>query len=131
MEDGVDVPQTGRLSFATFESNVLFVLRFMIDTGVVGGSWVTAHAGKYTVGGGSNSTRIKLSTCQIDIHLSYRCVYMHAVVCTSVHARDQMWRCSSLLRYSLVSGFFQVPSLFCLLGLLLYFTSEVVKEYSL
>ena len=69
----MDVPHVGRLSFSTFESNVLFVLRFMIDTGVVGGSWVSAHAGKYAVGGtGSNCTRSKLSTCQIDIHLSYR-----------------------------------------------------------
>lgn len=70
----MDVEHIGKLAFSTFESNVLFVLRFMIDTGVVGGSWVTVHAGKYAVGGGSsNSKRSKLSTCQIDLHLSYRC----------------------------------------------------------
>lgn len=70
----MDVDRLGRMSFSTFESNVLFVLRFMIDTGVVGGCWITAQAGKYSVaGGGGNSTRPKLSTCQIDIHMNYRC----------------------------------------------------------
>jgi DNA polymerase elongation subunit (family B) len=83
MEDGVDVDQIGKMNFSTFESNVLFVLRFMIDTGVVGGSWVTAHAGKYSVGGGSKNKRTKLSTCQIDIHLSFRCGH-YALVCFAV-----------------------------------------------
>lgn len=73
MEDGLDVDSGNKLCFSTFESNVLFVLRFMIDTGVVGGCWVTAHAGKYAVGTAcTTSKRSKLSTCQIDIHLNYR-----------------------------------------------------------
>lgn len=73
LEDGVDLPHGGgRIAFETFESNVLFVLRFMIDCGVVGGCWVSAPAGKYEVGG--KGDRGMLSTCQIDIHLNYRCV---------------------------------------------------------
>lgn len=72
LEDGVDVPGgAGRIAFETFESNVLFVLRFMIDCGVVGGCWVSAPAGKYEVGG--TKERAMLSTCQIDIHLNFKC----------------------------------------------------------
>lgn len=72
LEDGVDLPGgAGRIAFETFESNVLFVLRFMIDCGVVGGCWVSAPAGQYEVGG--TEDRAKLSTCQIDVHLNYKC----------------------------------------------------------
>ena len=35
-------------TFTTFESNVLFALRFMIDHDVVGGNWVELPAGQYT-----------------------------------------------------------------------------------
>jgi hypothetical protein len=73
LEDGVDLGSLGlqRMSFDTFESNVLFVLRYMIDAAVVGGCWVSAPRGKYRVGGAGG--RPKLSTCQLDLHLSYRC----------------------------------------------------------
>ena len=74
LEDGVELGRLGlpRTAFDTFESNVLFVLRYMIDAGVVGGGWVSAPAGKYHVGGAGGS-RAKMSTCQLDLHLSYRC----------------------------------------------------------
>ena len=36
------------LTFQTFESNVLYTLRFMVDRGVVGGNWVELPAGCYT-----------------------------------------------------------------------------------
>jgi DNA polymerase delta subunit 1 len=61
-----------RVQFDTYESNVLFVLRYMIDAGVVGGCWVSVPAGKYDIGG--KNGRPKLSTCQLDLHLNYGCV---------------------------------------------------------
>ena len=75
LEDGVELGRLGlsRVSFDTFESNVLFVLRYMIDAGVVGGGWVSAPAGKYAVGA-AGVARGKLSTCQLDLHLHFRCV---------------------------------------------------------
>jgi DNA polymerase delta subunit 1 len=73
VEDGIDVPGlAGRHIFESFESNVLFVLRFMIDSGVVGGSWVSVKPGKYDVGGSPG--RPKLSHCSVDVHLNYRYV---------------------------------------------------------
>ncbi|XLT09012.1 hypothetical protein HN51_054805 [Arachis hypogaea] len=34
-------------SFMTYESNVLFALRFMIDCNIAGGNWIEIPAGKY------------------------------------------------------------------------------------
>ena len=82
LEDGVDVPGgAGRVAFETFESNVLFVLRFMIDCGVVGGCWVSAPEGKYELGG--TPDRAMLSTCQIDVHLNFQCE-PHGLVCLAM-----------------------------------------------
>lgn len=76
LEEGLEIPSLGlRMAFDTFESNVLFVLRFMIDCAIVGGCWVGAPAGKYALGG--EGGRPKLSTCQYDVHLSYRDVVAH------------------------------------------------------
>jgi DNA polymerase elongation subunit (family B) len=67
-----------RITFETFESNVLFVLRYMIDAGIVGGGWVSAPAGRYQIGG--QNGRPKLSTCQLDLHMNYRCVQVDSLL---------------------------------------------------
>ena len=46
----------------TYESNIAFTLRFMIDTKVVGMNWVELPAGKYQV----HSNNEKRSLCQIE-----------------------------------------------------------------
>jgi DNA polymerase delta subunit 1 len=48
----------------TFESNILFPLRFMIDCNIMGGSWIEVHPGKYKVASNPKST------CQIEINIS-------------------------------------------------------------
>ena len=53
--------------FTTYESNVLFALRFMIDHGVVGGNWVELPAAMHTYQGPAN--RNKLSHCQMEAHI--------------------------------------------------------------
>lgn len=47
----------------TYESDILFVMRFMIDTNLVGCSWVRVEPGKYHVV--SNEKRI--SQCQLEV----------------------------------------------------------------
>src|SRR5438270_3054614 len=44
----------------TFESNLDFALRFMIDTKISGGSWIGLRAGKYSV------RSVFTSHCQIE-----------------------------------------------------------------
>lgn len=53
--------------FTTYESNVLFALRFMIDHKVVGGNWVELPAGMHTYQGPASSN--KLSHCQMEAHI--------------------------------------------------------------
>ncbi|EIW79208.1 hypothetical protein CONPUDRAFT_138364 [Coniophora puteana RWD-64-598 SS2] len=49
--------------YPTFESNVAYVLRFMIDTKVVGMNWIEIPAGKYKL----VPQKDKKSTCQLEL----------------------------------------------------------------
>lgn len=49
----------------TYESNVLFALRFMIDCNVVGGNWIEVPARKY------KKTSKSLSNCQLEFDCLY------------------------------------------------------------
>jgi DNA polymerase delta subunit 1 len=49
-EAGLPVDGWGARSFLTYESHVLYALRYMVDAGIVGGAWVTLPAGKYALG---------------------------------------------------------------------------------
>jgi DNA polymerase family B, exonuclease domain len=55
----------------TYESNVLFTLRWMVDAGVVGGSWIELPAGSWI-------RRMPLMTfCQIEVHVRHDRVISH------------------------------------------------------
>ena len=56
----------------TFESNVLYALRFMIDTKMGGGSWVEIGAGKWKVQEGTCT-----SYCQIEAHCRWNDLIAH------------------------------------------------------
>lgn len=56
--------------FNTFESNILFPLRFMVDRAIVGMSWVRATAGTY-VSIDPSKTYGRMSNCQIELALHY------------------------------------------------------------
>ena len=49
----------------TFESNMAYTLRFMIDTKVLGMNWIEVPAGNYTL------VHAKRSKCQIEISVRY------------------------------------------------------------
>jgi DNA polymerase delta subunit 1 len=65
LEKGINIEGVGQRSFLTYESNVLFALRFMIDCDVVGGNWVELPAGSYL-----RSSR-QLSYCQLEVDIQY------------------------------------------------------------
>ncbi|KAH9176053.1 DNA polymerase family B-domain-containing protein [Lactarius sanguifluus] len=58
----------------TFESNIPYTLRFMIDTKVVGMNWIEIPAGKYTLLKG----REKKSSCQIELLVKWDQFISHA-----------------------------------------------------
>ncbi|KAG2070221.1 hypothetical protein BDR04DRAFT_1100449 [Suillus decipiens] len=58
---------------ATFESNIVYTLRFMIDTKVVGMNWIEIPAGQYKL----VSEKDKKSTCQIELRVRWDAFISH------------------------------------------------------
>lgn len=62
----VMIPTFARAEMQTYESNIQFALRFMIDYKIVGASWIKCPAGKYQV----VPDQEKISRCQYEITFS-------------------------------------------------------------
>eukprot|EP00808_Paulinella_micropora_P029317 g78653.t1 len=61
--------------FTTYESNVPFVLRWMIDTDVRGGSWLTVPGGKYKLRPASQAK----SHCNLELECSHSDLMAHPI----------------------------------------------------
>ncbi|KAL1301127.1 DNA polymerase delta catalytic subunit [Arachis ipaensis] len=72
LDRGIQLNGLGMKSFMTYESNVLFALRFMIDCNIVGGNWIEIPAGKY------KKTARSLSNCQLEFDCLYSELISHA-----------------------------------------------------
>ncbi|XP_023518307.1 DNA polymerase delta catalytic subunit [Cucurbita pepo subsp. pepo] len=72
LDRGIQIDGFGMKSFMTYESNVLFALRFMIDCNVVGGNWIEVPVGKY------KKTVRNLSYCQLEFDCLYSDLISHA-----------------------------------------------------
>ncbi|KAM1443501.1 hypothetical protein ACFX2I_039776 [Malus domestica] len=70
LEKGILIDGLGMKKFMTYDSNVLFALRFMIDCNIVGGNWIEVPAGKY-------KTTKPLSYCQLEFHCLYLDLISH------------------------------------------------------
>jgi DNA polymerase delta subunit 1 len=67
--EGVRLPGTGSTApCQPFESNVPFVLRYMIDNKIGGASWLSLPGGSYKVRGENE----KKTHCQLEIDISYK-----------------------------------------------------------
>ncbi|CAL9107250.1 unnamed protein product [Musa acuminata var. zebrina] len=72
LERGITIDGIGSKNFLTYESNILFALRFMIDCNIVGGNWIEISAGKY-------KKAIKsMSYCQLELDCLYSELISHA-----------------------------------------------------
>ncbi|GAB4835573.1 DNA polymerase delta catalytic subunit [Ancistrocladus abbreviatus] len=71
LDKGIQIDGLGMKSFLTYESNVLFALRFMIDCNIVGGNWIDVRAGKYM------KTVKTLSYCQLEFDCLYSDLISH------------------------------------------------------
>ncbi|KAJ1460963.1 DNA polymerase family B-domain-containing protein [Pelagophyceae sp. CCMP2097] len=72
--DGVPIPGQGRLQLRTYESNVPFVLRFMIDMGITGCSWLELPRGSFS----ERKPTEKKSRCQREVDVVFDSVVAHA-----------------------------------------------------
>ncbi|GMP26432.1 hypothetical protein CsSME_00002866 [Camellia sinensis var. sinensis] len=72
LDRGIQIDGLGMKSFMTYESNVLFALRFMIDCNIVGGNWIEVPTGKY------RKSAKNLSYCQLEFDCLYSDLISHA-----------------------------------------------------
>uniref|UniRef100_M4C6L4 DNA polymerase delta catalytic subunit n=1 Tax=Hyaloperonospora arabidopsidis (strain Emoy2) TaxID=559515 RepID=M4C6L4_HYAAE len=75
LEAGLTLPGCDFRNYQTYESNVPFILRFMIDEDVRGCNWVEAPHGTYSVRLSSQ----KMSLCQLEIDITYDNLVSHAL----------------------------------------------------
>lgn len=71
LDKGLQIDGLGMKSFMTYESNILFALRFMVDCNIVGGNWIEVPAGKY------KKTAKSLSYCQLEFDCLYSDLISH------------------------------------------------------
>ncbi|XP_011099704.1 DNA polymerase delta catalytic subunit [Sesamum indicum] len=71
LDRGIQIDGLGMKSFMTYESNVLFALRFMIDCNIVGGNWIEVPHGKY------KKTARNLSYCQLEFDCLFSDLISH------------------------------------------------------
>jgi DNA polymerase delta subunit 1 len=77
VESGLSV--NGRyLGHTTYESNVIYPLRFMTDCGVVGGNWVALPAGSYRLGPAGGPGAPRATHCQVEASAHYSSLTSHA-----------------------------------------------------
>uniref|UniRef100_A0A1J3K960 DNA polymerase n=2 Tax=Noccaea caerulescens TaxID=107243 RepID=A0A1J3K960_NOCCA len=72
LDRGIQIDGLGMRSFQTYESNIVFALRFMVDRDIVGGNWIEVPTGKY------KKDARTLSYCQLEFHCLYSDLISHA-----------------------------------------------------
>ena len=80
LKDGISVPGLGQVSLGSFESNVPFTLRFLIDNEMTGCNWVEAPAGSYKARarGSGGDGFAPTSRCTLEIDVVYDSLVSHA-----------------------------------------------------
>ena len=74
LEQGFGCPGYGSLQYQTYESNMPYVLRFLIDNSIVGCNWVECPAGTWKMRRGHGQ---KQGRCQIELDIVYTQLVSH------------------------------------------------------
>uniref|UniRef100_A0A452RIS1 DNA polymerase n=1 Tax=Ursus americanus TaxID=9643 RepID=A0A452RIS1_URSAM len=80
LEQGIRVAGLGTPSFAPYEANVDFEIRFMVDTDIVGCNWLELPAGKYVLrqeGKVWGSPGVVATLCQLEADVLWSDVVSH------------------------------------------------------
>ena len=75
-EEGISLPGIGTVRGSTYESNVPFVLRFMIDKKIQGADWVELPAATYSI----RDSAAKASRCSFEVDVVCDNVVPHECV---------------------------------------------------
>ena len=72
-DDGVSLPNVGLIRGQTYESNVPFVLRFMIDNNIQGADWIEFPAKTFSI----RDENSKISRCTMEVDIFYDQLVVH------------------------------------------------------
>ncbi|XP_074660043.1 DNA polymerase delta catalytic subunit-like [Tubulanus polymorphus] len=83
MESGFQIPDYGHQAFSVYECDIAYVVRFMVDTNVVGCNWIEIPKGKYKLREqqtttSSSNDRAFVSRCQIELDVSWEDFISHS-----------------------------------------------------
>ncbi|XP_072033784.1 DNA polymerase delta catalytic subunit-like [Amphiura filiformis] len=78
LEQGISVPPYPAQGFQSYESNIDFEIRFMVDTDVVGCNWIELPAGKYQLRKLSGGANAPTSLCQIELDIAWDAFISHS-----------------------------------------------------
>lgn len=73
LQNGLSIGKHGTKSFLTYESNIPFALRLMVDLDMRGGAWVEVPANTYAI----RDTRAKQTHCQLEVDLAWTDLVVH------------------------------------------------------
>ena len=76
LDDGVQLSGCGVIRGQTYESNVPFVLRFMIDNEISGADWVELPAGKYSI----IPLNLQKSRCNLELNIFFNNIIHHECI---------------------------------------------------
>eukprot|EP00775_Hariotina_reticulata_P002392 gene2392-2696_t len=78
LEDGVRLASGQNLpGLASYESNVLYALRFMVDTNMGGGQWLEIPPGCWKAAAGAEGSAGRATWCQIEAHCVWDKIIAH------------------------------------------------------
>lgn len=94
LDDGINVSGYGTLRGLTYESNVPFVLRFMIDNNISGADWIELPATTYSIITNNNNNnnsnngnnyynsniQEQISRCTIEVNIFYNHIISHECI---------------------------------------------------
>lgn len=67
LESGIRYNSNPERAYITYESNIEYEIRFMVDTAVVGCNWIELPAGKYRI----RNDNMKTSRCQLEVDIAW------------------------------------------------------------
>ena len=69
LEKGIMLPDRGFENFLTYESNLPFVLRYMVDKAIMGASWVELSKSTYVIR--REAERTSTVQLEVDVEVLY------------------------------------------------------------
>lgn len=79
-DDGVSISNGSYFKGQTFESNVPFVLRFMIDNNITGSDWIEFPRGTYSIRGPTE----RVSRCTYEVDITFNNIITHE--CSGIYS---------------------------------------------